>query len=81
MGSIDKFPELIKLLRKKAYSPTRIAQEIKSDKRTVNKMLNVGRKLNITACKSIKIEGRRYRVCKLNPKFKKNLGGEIYGRT
>ena len=73
MGSIDKFPELIKLLRKKAYSPTRIAQEIKSDKRTVNKMLEVGSKLNITSCKSIKIEDKKYRVCRLTPEFKKNL--------
>ena len=80
MASIDKFPELVQLLRRKECSPTKIAREINSDKRTVNKMLEVGNKLNITVCKSLRIDKREYKACTLSPEFKKILGGKKHGK-
>ena len=76
MKSIDKLPKLINLLKRKQCSPTKISKELNSDKRTVDKMLEVTNKLSITSCKSIKIEGREYRSCGITPEFRKILGGK-----
>lgn len=76
MTSINKLPELINLLKKKECSPTMISKELNSDKRTVDKMLNVTNKLNMTFCKAITIEDREYRSCSLTPEFKRIVGGK-----
>ncbi len=69
-SSVDKLPDMLKLLSKKECSPNRIAQEIGSDVRTVHKLLDASSSIGIVACKSVEIEGRTYQACGLTQEFK-----------
>jgi len=71
MGTIDKFPALVELLKNRKYSPTKIAKELEADKRTVDKMIEVGTKLNILTCESIEVSGRKFMSCTVSENFKK----------
>lgn len=73
MGTIDKFPEMIKLLKNKKYAPTRIAKELKTDKRTVDKMIEAGKKLNILKCETVELSGKKFVGCTVSERFKKNM--------
>ena len=57
----------------RAYSPNMIAKKISCDKRTVEKMLKTGIKLNMIKCKDFKLGNRTYRACRLSKNFKKFL--------
>ena len=73
-SSIEKLPEMIKLLkRREEVSPNKNAIEINADRRTVDKLLKISSEMGFVGCKAMKIEGREYRVCGLTPKFKKFL--------
>jgi predicted transcriptional regulator len=72
-SSIDKLPELVDLLKKEDVTPNKIAMQLKSDRRTVDRMLAITTEMNIIGCKSMEISGRNYRVCGLTPEFKKFL--------
>lgn len=71
MGSIEKFPKMLELLKKERYSPTMLARKLEADKRTVDKMIKAGMKMNIIGCKSIKISGRKYTVCGLSDDYRR----------
>jgi predicted transcriptional regulator len=72
--SIEKLSKIVSLLeREKKASPSKIAESIGSDRRTVDKVLNVATELNIISCKKLEISGRIYQTCELNPDFKKVL--------
>ena len=72
-SSIEKLPRMIRILRRNELSPNKIAQQLNSDRRTVERMLNTAIEMQIVGCKSMRIEGRNYRVCGLTPNFKKFL--------
>jgi predicted transcriptional regulator len=69
--SVEKLPKVVELLRKESKaSPSKIAEEIGSDRRTVEKILNVATDLGIVSCTKIEVSGRRYQACELNPAYK-----------
>lgn len=72
-SSIEKFPEMIYILKRGEASPNKLASQLHSDRRTVEKLLDAATEMNIVGCKSMKIEGRNYRACGLTPNFKKFL--------
>lgn len=72
--SAKKLSKIVELLEKEPNaSPSRIAESIGSDRRTVDKVLNVAVELNIISCNKLEISGRLYQTCELNPDFKKIL--------
>lgn len=68
---------MIKLLEKRSYSPTMIARKLDADKRTVDKMIKVGVRMNIVGCKSVKINGRNYTDCGLTTDYRKMIKKEL----
>lgn len=72
-SSIKKLPEMIEFLKKEEATPNRIAKELNSDRRTVEKMLDSTTEMKIVGCRSMEISGRKYRVCGLTPEYKKIL--------
>lgn len=76
MGTIDKFPEMVKFLKDKKCSPTKIAKQIEADKRTVDKMIKVGTELNILECKSLEISGKQFMTCTISADFKRLMKKE-----
>ncbi|MDG6941431.1 MAG: hypothetical protein JRN34_00695 [Nitrososphaerota archaeon] len=72
--SVEKLPKVVELLRKESKaSPSKIAEEIGSDRRTVEKILNVATDLGIVSCTKIEVSGRTYQVCELNSAYKQIL--------
>jgi len=70
--SVGKLPKVIKLLnRKQNISPSRIAREIGSDRRTVEKVLKAGMDTGIIKCNRVKIGNKTYSACGLDPSFAK----------
>lgn len=78
-SSIEKLPDMIKLLKNREASPNKIAMEINADRRTVDKLLKATTEIGMVGCKSMEIEGREYRVCSLTPRFKEMLEREKDG--
>lgn len=78
-SSIEKLPDMIKLLKNREASPNKIATEINADRRTVDKLLKATTEIGMVGCKSMEIEGREYRVCSLTPRFKEMLEREKDG--
>lgn len=72
-SSIEIFPKMLYLLKEKKLTPNKISMVIKSDRRTVNKMLDVAEKLGFVTFESMKIENRVYRTYTLSLEFKKFL--------
>ena len=64
---------MIRILRKGEVTPNKIARQLSSDRRTVNKMLDVAEKLSFVTFESMKIENRVYRTYTLSLEFKKFL--------
>ncbi len=72
--SVDKLPKVIQVLRKESKaSPSRIATEIGSDRRTVDRILNVATNLGMIDCDKIEVSGRTYQACQLSSDFKRFL--------
>jgi len=70
--SVNKLPKVIQILKKEAKaSPSRIAVEIGSDRRTVGRILNVASDLGMIDCDKIEISGRTYQTCQLSSEFKR----------
>ena len=76
MGSLEKFSEMVNLLKKKEYSPTKLSRELNADKRTVDKMIETAEKLNLVSCRAFEVEGKTYKACSLSPDYKKKLRKE-----
>jgi len=76
MGSLEKFLEMVKLLKNKEYSPTKLSRELNADKRTVDKMITTAEKLNLVSCRAFKIEGKTYKACSLTPDYKQKIRRE-----
>jgi len=75
--SVDKLSKVIEFLKKEqTASLNQIAMTIGSDRRTVEKVLNVAENLKIISCKRLEMTGRTYKTCELNPDFKKILPKE-----
>jgi GTP-sensing pleiotropic transcriptional regulator CodY len=72
--SVEKLSKIVELLRKEAkVSPSQIAETIGSDRRTVDKVLNIAENLSIISCKRLEMAGRTYKTCELNPDFRRIL--------
>ncbi len=72
--SVDKLPKVVDFLRKEdRASLSKIASEIGSDRRTVDRILNVANNLGIITCDKLEISGRTYQVCQLDSEFKQLL--------
>ena len=72
--SVDKLPKVIQVLRKQnKASPSKIATEIGSDRRTVGRILNVATNLGMIDCDKIEISGRTYQACQLSSDYKRLL--------
>jgi predicted regulator of amino acid metabolism with ACT domain len=72
--SVEKLSRIVELLRKETnVSPSQIAETIGSDRRTVDKVLNIAEDLNIISCRKLEVSGRIYKTCELNPDFKRIL--------
>lgn len=70
--SVRKLPKVIDLLsRRSNVSPSRIAREIRSDRRTVEKVLKAGMDTGIIKCERVKIGSKTYSACGLDPSFAK----------
>jgi hypothetical protein len=69
--SVKKLPEIVNALRKNSVmSPSLIAKTIKSDIRTVEKIIIVAEKMNMIKCKKLEMTGRTYTTCELNTDYK-----------
>lgn len=62
---------MVDLLQKECQSPTMLAKKLNADKRTVDKMIRAGMKMNIIGCQSLKMSGREYKVCCLSNEYKR----------
>lgn len=72
--SVDKLPKVVEVLRKEIKaSPSKIASEIHSDRRTVDRILNAATDLGIVDCNKLEVSGRTYQVCQLTSEFKRLL--------
>lgn len=72
--SAEKLRRVVDVLKKEgSASPTRIASKIRSDRRTVSKILEEGTKMKMIRCNTIEISGRRYASCMLTQEYKKIL--------
>lgn len=70
--SVKKLPKVVDLLsRKNNLSPSRIAREIRSDRRTVEKVLKAGMDTHIIKCDRVKIGNKTYSACGLDPSYAK----------
>ena len=70
--SIEKLSKLVKVLEKEGrVSPTRLANEVGSDRRTIKKVLKVASDLGITSCENLEIGGRKYSACSLTHDYRK----------
>lgn len=68
---VEKLQKIIEfLLEEDNVSPTQIASEIRSDRRTVNKILNTLSDIGIVEIKTIKLGLRKYASCKLTEDYK-----------
>lgn len=66
----EKLPEVVKVLKKEVRaSPSKIASEIGSDRRTVDKVLQAGMSLGILKCDKITMSGRVYSSYSLTPEY------------
>jgi predicted transcriptional regulator len=75
--SIEKLPKVVEVLKKEAkVSPSKIAEEIGSDRRTVEKILNVATDLGIISCTKIEVSGRTFQSCELNSAYKQIMKKE-----
>ena len=73
-SSIEKFPQMIEILRKSESTPNKLAIKLHSDRRTIEKLLKVATKMKFVDFKSLLIENRDYRIYFLTSKFKTFLG-------
>lgn len=72
--SVEKLPKVVEVLKKETRaSPSKIAAEIRSDRRTVEKILNVATDLGIVTCTKIEVSGRTFQACELNSAYKEIL--------
>jgi predicted transcriptional regulator len=72
--SVEKLPKVVNMLKQKeTASVTKIAEEIGSDRRTVEKILNVASNLGIVKCNTLQMSGRKYQVCQLDSNYRKLL--------
>jgi len=72
--SVEKLSKLVKILEKEGKAtPNKIATEIGSDRRTIQKVLNVATDLGIAKCETLEIGGRKYSACSLTPEYQKVL--------
>ena len=72
--SVEKLRKVVEILKRdEGVSPTKIASEIGSDRRTVGKILEEGTKMKMIKCNIIEISGRQYASCKLTEEYKKIL--------
>lgn len=69
---MDKLPKIVEVLRKETKaSPSKLASQIHSDRRTVDRILNAATNLGIVDCNKLEVSGRTFQVCQLTPEFKR----------
>ena len=79
--SVKKFPQVIKFLSRNALaSPSSIAKSIKSDIRTVQKILDVAEEMDMISCRRLKTSQKTYTTCDLNPDYRKFLSQKSRNR-
>ena len=74
MATAKKLPKIVRMLHVEGKAtPTRIASEIGSDKRTTKEILAVAANLGLVEFNSLKVSGRTYSAYRLAPGYKKLL--------
>jgi len=72
--SVKKLPEVVRILEREGRAtPNKIATELGSDRRTIQKILKSASELGIAQCEILKVGGRKYSACSLTPQFQKIL--------
>ena len=70
--SMKKLTKIIRILQlEEKASPTRIASQIKADKRTTKQMLMAATELGLVMSNSLEMSGRTYAAYRLAPGYKR----------
>jgi len=78
--SVEKLSKVIKILEKEgSASPNKIATEVGSDRRTIQKILDIATDLGIAKCEILKVGERKFSACSLTPKYQEILKNKAEG--